>query len=134
MNRKIMVVDDDVPTLEVMKLLLPRIGWTPIIVNNGNTALDILEEERPALILLDVMMAPMSGWDFLDELRERSHLQDIPVMLFTAKHIWPEEYARYAEDLAGVLEKPVLPAELKKALERFARSGAECERTNVCGA
>lgn len=133
MRRKIMVVDDDVPTLEVMKLLLPRLGWDPIIVNNGFTALDILEEERPALILLDVMMAPMSGWDFLDELRERSHLQEIPVMLFTAKHIWPEEYSRYAEDLAGVLEKPVLPAELKKALERFALSAAECAGQNACG-
>jgi CheY-like chemotaxis protein len=119
-NRKVMVVDDDIPTLEVMKLLLPRIGWEPIMVNNALEALEILKNERPAVILLDIMMAPLSGWEFLERLRRDRRLKDIPVLLFTAKHIWPEEIRRYADEVEGVLEKPVLPAELRKALERFA--------------
>ena len=119
-NRKVMVVDDDIPTLEVMKLLLPRIGWEPIMVSNALEALEILKNERPAVILLDIMMAPLSGWEFLERLRRDRRLKDIPVLLFTAKHIWPEEIRRYADEVEGVLEKPVLPAELRKALERFA--------------
>jgi CheY-like chemotaxis protein len=65
-------------------------------------------------------MSPMSGWEFLDKVKKDPDLKKIPILLFTAKHIWPEEYARYADEVAGVLEKPVLPNELKKALERFA--------------
>jgi len=119
MKPKIMLIDDDIPTLEVMKYVLPRLGWDPIVVDNGQDALDLLEHERPAVILLDIMMSPMNGWEFLDRLRDRRHLEGIPVILFTAKHIWPEEYHRYADRVERVLEKPVLPAELKKALEKY---------------
>lgn len=119
-NNTVMVVDDDEPTLEVMKLMLPRLGWEPVMVNNGIDALEILKRIRPAVILLDIMMAPLNGWEFLERLRKDSRLRDIPVLLFTAKHIWPEEFQRYSDGVAGVLEKPVLPGDLRKALERFA--------------
>lgn len=119
-HNKVMVVDDDIPTLEVMKLLLPRLGWEPIMVSNGIEALELLKKERPTVILLDIMMSPLSGWEFLERLRNDSDLRDIPVLLFTAKHIWPEEFSKYENEVAGVLEKPVLPAELRKVLQRFA--------------
>lgn len=119
-NDSVMVIDDDAPTLEVMKLLLPRLGWKPVMVSSAMEALQILKNEHPRVILLDIMMSPMSGWEFLDKVKKDPDLKKIPILLFTAKHIWPEEYARYADEVAGVLEKPVLPNELKKALERFA--------------
>ncbi len=119
-NDSVMVIDDDVPTLEVMKLLLPRLGWKPVMVSSAMEALQILKNEHPRVILLDIMMSPMNGWEFLEQVKKDPDLKDIPILLFTAKHIWPEEYARYADEVAGVLEKPVLPNELKKALERFA--------------
>ncbi|HDR74355.1 MAG TPA: response regulator [Methanoculleus sp.] len=121
MKPKIMLIDDDIPTLEVMKYVLPRLGWDPIVVSSGQDALELLEHEWPVVILLDIMMSPMTGWEFLDRLRDKRHLEGIPVILFTAKHIWPEEYLRYADRVECVLEKPVLPAELKKALEKYGR-------------
>jgi CheY-like chemotaxis protein len=121
MKPKIMLIDDDIPTLEVMKYVLPKLGWEPIVVDSGQEALKLLEHERPVVILLDIMMSPMNGWEFLDRLGDRRHLKGIPVILFTAKHIWPEEYHRYADRVECVLEKPVLPAELKKALEKYSR-------------
>lgn len=121
MKPKIMLIDDDIPTLEVMKYVLPKLGWEPIVVESGQEALELLEHERPAVILLDIMMSPMNGWEFLDRLGERRQFTGIPVVLFTAKHIWPEEYHRYADRVECVLEKPVLPAELKKALEKYGR-------------
>ncbi|KQC05662.1 MAG: histidine kinase [Methanoculleus sp. SDB] len=120
MSRKVMVIDDDLPTLEVMKLLLPRLGWEPIMVNNALEALEILEKEQPRLILLDIMMSPLNGWEFLKRLRGNPAMKDIPVLLFTAKHIWPEEFSLYADGVVGVLEKPVLPSDLRRALEPFA--------------
>ncbi|NYT05210.1 MAG: response regulator [Methanomicrobiales archaeon] len=120
MSPKVMVIDDDLPTLEVMKLLLPRLGWDPIMVSNAVEALDLLEKEKPRLILLDIMMSPLNGWEFLKKLREKPEMRDIPVLLFTAKHIWPEEFSLYAEGVVGVLEKPVLPSDLRRVLEQFA--------------
>jgi len=118
MGNKIMVVDDDLPTLEVMELLLRKIDREPLLVHNGWDALRIIKKDRPALIILDVMMSPIDGWQFLEELKRNQDLKDIPVLLFTAKHVWPEEYSRYADDIVGVLEKPISLAELKAALER----------------
>ncbi|MDD2472468.1 MULTISPECIES: response regulator [unclassified Methanoculleus] len=118
MGNKIMVVDDDLPTLEVMELLLRRINREPLLVHNGWDALRMLKKEKPALIILDVMMSPIDGWQFLEELKRNEGFRDIPVLLFTAKHVWPEEYSRYADDIVGVLEKPISLAELKSALER----------------
>ena len=64
------------------------------------------------------MMSPIDGWLFLEELRRNDEYRDIPVLLFTAKHVWPEEYSRYKNDIVGVLEKPISLAELKGALEK----------------
>lgn len=118
MGNKIMVVDDDLPTLEVMELLLKKINREPLLVHNGWDALRMLRKEKPALIILDVMMSPIDGWQFLEELKRNEEFKEIPVLLFTAKHVWPEEFSRYSGDIVGVLEKPISLAELKTALER----------------
>lgn len=113
-----MVVDDDLPTLEVMELLLKKIDREPLLVHNGWDALRAIKKEKPALIILDVMMSPIDGWQFLEELKRNDEYRDIPVLLFTAKHVWPEEYSRYENDIIGVLEKPISLAELKAALDK----------------
>lgn len=118
MGNKIMVVDDDLPTLEVMELLLKKIDRESLLVHNGWDALRAIKKEKPALIILDVMMSPIDGWQFLEELKRNDEYKDIPVLLFTAKHVWPEEYSRYENDIVGVLEKPISLAELKVALEK----------------
>lgn len=124
LGNKIMVVDDDLPTLEVMELLLRKIDRDPLLVHNGWDALRAIKKEKPALIILDVMMSPIDGWQFLEELKRNEEFKDIPVLLFTAKHVWPEEYSKYADDIVGVLEKPISLAELKAALERALPRGA----------
>jgi len=113
-----MVVDDDLPTLEVMELLLKKIDREPLLVHNGWDALRAIKKEKPALIILDVMMSPIDGWQFLEELKRNDEYRNIPVLLFTAKHVWPEEYSRYENDIIGVLEKPISLAELKAALDK----------------
>lgn len=128
MGNKIMVVDDDLPTLEVMELLLKKIDREPLLVHNGWDALRAIKKEKPALIILDVMMSPIDGWQFLEELKRNDEYKDIPVLLFTAKHVWPEEYSRYENDIIGVLEKPISLAELKTALEKALPRDASSRR------
>jgi CheY-like chemotaxis protein len=119
MAYKVMVVDDDIATLEVMNLILKRIGYEPYTSRNGLEALALLNDHRPDLILLDLQMVPIDGWEFLRKLRADQSLHQAPVMLFTARPLFDEEKERAERQVIKVLEKPISPLELKKELAIF---------------
>ena len=114
-----MLVEDDQPILELMEILLSRLGYEPLIVPDVRKALDIVKNDPPALLLLDVMMEPMDGWEFLEKVREELGNKDLPVILFTASPSVDERLATMHDSRLGVLEKPVSIADLKAGLERF---------------
>ncbi|MHC1626529.1 MAG: response regulator [Methanoculleaceae archaeon] len=118
MKKKILVIDDDIPTLEIMELLLRKIGMEPVMVQSGPEALDLLRNQEIDLIILDVMMAPVDGWQLLDILKADESFRKIPILLFTAKHVWPEETEKYGAKVEGILHKPITLAELQEAVER----------------
>jgi CheY-like chemotaxis protein len=119
MAHKILVVDDDHVTLEMMNLILQKIGYEPYTSHTIPGALEIIRSAGIDLILLDVQMMPVDGWGFLDALCKDTLASAVPVMLFTARCILPEEYARYGPGVVKVLEKPISPLELKEALDGF---------------
>jgi CheY-like chemotaxis protein len=119
MTRKIVVVEDDQPILDLMELLLKKLGYDPVLITNGIDALDAVRKDPPSLILLDVMMTPISGWEFLGRLREEYGMRDVPVILFTASPSVPEKLAQMNDPLLGMLQKPVSFQELKKTLEHY---------------
>lgn len=119
MSDKIMLVEDDQPILELMEILLARIGYDPLIVPDVRKALEIVKNDPPALILLDVMMEPMDGWEFLKKVREEFGNRDLPVILFTASPSVDERLATMNDPRLGVLEKPVSLTDLKAGLGRF---------------
>ncbi len=121
MSNKIMLVEDDQPILELMEILLTRIGYEPLIIPDVLMALDIVKKDPPALILLDVMMEPMDGWEFLEKIRGEYHLKDLPVILFTASPSVEEHLATMHDKRLGVLQKPVSIADLKAGIENFLR-------------
>jgi CheY-like chemotaxis protein len=119
MSHKIMLVEDDQPILELMEILLTRIGYEPLIVPDVLEALEIVKNDPPALILLDVMMEPMDGWEFLEKIREEYGMKDLPVILFTASPSVEERLATMHDKRLGVLQKPVSIPDLKAGLENF---------------
>lgn len=119
MSDKIMLVEDDQPILELMEILLARIGYEPLIVPDVLKALEIVKNDPPALILLDVMMEPMDGWEFLEKVRAEFGNRDLPVILFTASPSVDERLATMNDPRLGVLEKPVSLTDLKAGLGRF---------------
>jgi CheY-like chemotaxis protein len=116
---KILVVEDDQPILELMDLLLRRLGYEPVLVTNGIEALDLIRADRPALILLDIMMMPINGWEFLEKLRGEYGFKDIPVIIFSASPAVEERMAQMHDKNLGVLHKPVTYNELKEGIGRF---------------
>jgi len=119
MKQKIVVVEDDQPILDLMGILLTKMEYTPVLIPNGPDALAAIRSDPPALILLDIMMAPISGWEFLETLRNEYKMHEIPVILFTASPLANERAQKYHDPHLGILQKPVTFSELKEKIGQF---------------
>ncbi len=82
MNEKILIVDDDVNICELLRLYLSKEGYTPLIVNDGIAAVDAVDSQKPALVLLDVMLPKLDGWQVCRKIRQTS---DVPIIMISAK-------------------------------------------------
>jgi len=91
MSKKIMVVDDEYEVADIVKKMLESEGFEVIIANSGEEALKKLEKERPDLILLDIMMPGMDGWETLKEIKSNEKFRDIPVSMLTALPLTPDD-------------------------------------------
>jgi CheY-like chemotaxis protein len=121
MPHKILVVEDDQPILDLMELLIQRLGYEPVLITNGIEALELIKAEPPALILLDIMMMPINGWEFLEKLRNEYHMREIPVIIFTASPAVEERMEQLNDKNLGVLHKPVTFTELKEGIDKYLR-------------
>jgi len=81
----ILVAEDQKPTSNLIEYKLKNSGYNVIIVDNGMDALDIAKKIRPNIILLDVMMPFMTGFEVLSELKRNNELAVIPVIILTAQ-------------------------------------------------
>lgn len=81
-NEKILVVDDDQNICEVLRLYLVKEGYSVTVANDGVAALEIYEKEKPDMVLLDVMMPRMDGWETCRRIRQQG---STPVIMLTAK-------------------------------------------------
>lgn len=80
--RKVLVVDDDKDIVEILSLYLEREGFQPIPAYDGVEALRLFRSEKPELVILDIMLPKMDGWEVCKFLREHS---DIPILMLTAR-------------------------------------------------
>jgi CheY-like chemotaxis protein len=100
----ILVVEDDVNAREIMGRFLQRQDWTVELASNGREALQYLDDNQPNLIVLDLMMPEMDGFEFIQVLRQNSNWQDIPVVVVTAKALTVSDQQQL-EGVARVYQK-----------------------------
>jgi pilus assembly protein CpaE len=128
MPEKILVVDDDLDTLRLVGLMLQRQGYQITAADNGNQALTIAQAEFPNLILLDVMMPGMDGYEVARRLRANPATADIPIIMFTAKSQVDDKVMGFEVGVDDYLTKPTQPRELfahvKAVLARGRKTGA----------
>ncbi len=79
---KILVVDDDLNICELLRLYLTKDGYNVVVANDGQSAVSMFQEENPSLVLLDVMLPKLDGWQVCREIRKFS---DAPIIMLTAK-------------------------------------------------
>ena len=101
----VLLVEDDQPTREMMARTLEKSDWTISEAGNGREALEQLKQNKPQLILLDLMMPVMDGFDFLLEMRANADWQDIPVIVLTAKDLTDEDRRVLSGRVEQIVEK-----------------------------
>ena len=99
------MVDDDPVGRQMVGQMLENDGWTVTEAENGRVAFERLAEVRPDLILLDLMMPEMDGFEFAHELRRNPRWRDIPILVVTAKDLSEEDRRRLNGQVLGVLQK-----------------------------
>jgi pilus assembly protein CpaE len=112
MEKKILIVDDDLDTLQMVGKMLERHGFTIVAANNGEKALQLAKSEKPDLIILDVMMPGMDGYEVTKQLRNVEATGFIPIILFTAKAQVDDKLEGFEAGADDYLTKPTHPAEL----------------------
>lgn len=83
--RKVVCVEDEPEMIDLIQLILSRKGFEVIGANGGVAGLDTIRKEKPDLVLLDLMMPEMDGWQVYQQLKADEATQDIPVIVVTAK-------------------------------------------------
>lgn len=116
---KILIVDDDLDTLKLVGLLLQRQGYTVIAANTGAKALQKARDEQPDLILLDVMMPDMDGYEVARRLRMEPATVSIPILMFTAKSQVDDKLTGFESGADDYITKPAHPAELLARVKRL---------------
>jgi len=112
-KRLVLVVDDEPGILRFVKARLQLAGYNVVAVSNGAQALAITRSGTPDIMVLDIYMEPMSGFDVLRELRSFSHL---PVVIITARKEAADMALKQGAD--GYVLKPFEPDDLVKEIER----------------
>jgi PAS domain S-box-containing protein len=104
-SRSVMIVEDDPDTREVTRRILEQAGWSVVEAANGRIGLERLASARPGLILLDLMMPEMDGFEFVGELRKNPEWKSIPVVVVTAKDLTLEDRMRLNGQVGLILQK-----------------------------
>jgi two-component system, OmpR family, alkaline phosphatase synthesis response regulator PhoP len=119
MPRKILAVDDEKHIVRLVQVNLERQGYEVVTANDGKEALKKVEEERPDLVVLDVMMPYMDGFEVLQNLRRNSATRDIPVIMLTAKAQDADVFKGWQSGVGCYLTKPFNPMELISFVKRI---------------
>jgi len=115
----VMVVDDDSDVREVTRLVLEQGGYHVLPADSGTEALRRLEGSRPDLILLDINMPGMDGWQVLRLLKVDERTRAIPVAMFSIKMEVRDRVHGIQDGAVAYLTKPFSPEELLKGVRRI---------------
>jgi two-component system, OmpR family, alkaline phosphatase synthesis response regulator PhoP len=117
--RKILAVDDEKHIVRLVQVNLERQGYEVVTANDGREALQKVEEERPDLVVLDVMMPYMDGFEVLQNMRRNPATRDIPVIMLTAKAQDADVFKGWQSGVDCYLTKPFNPMELLSFVKRI---------------
>jgi DNA-binding response OmpR family regulator len=103
--KSILVVEDDSASAEMIARALSEENWDVRIAPNGRVGIELLEQRAPTLILLDLMMPLMDGFEFAAEIRKQDRFRAIPIIVVTSKDLTDDERNRLNGDVQRIVKK-----------------------------
>ncbi len=125
MPKKILAVDDERHIVRLVQINLVKEGYEVVTASNGREAIEKAKEYKPDLIVMDVMMPEMDGFEALEKMKADPELMAIPVIMLTAKAQDADVFSGWQKGADLYLTKPFNPSELLTFVKRIFSSQAE---------
>lgn len=123
MQKKILVVDDNQDTVQILTAVLKRGGYIVVAARDGIEAVEKVQQERPALVLSDLMMPKLDGFGVMEAMRADPGMNQIPVLIISAK-VDPVSKARGMElGAKDYIVKPINPGEVLQKVRHHLQEG-----------
>lgn len=119
MSKKILIVDDEEDIVNLIRMILEDAGYSVASVTDGREALRRIEKDQYDLILLDIMMPFLSGWEVLEAMRSNVETRNTPVALLTARASPREDNSAHPTDYCDYITKPFEPDDLLRRIRQI---------------
>jgi DNA-binding response OmpR family regulator len=127
-RRKVICIEDEPAMIELVKLILDNRGFEVTGAVGGKEGLELIAKIAPDLVLLDLMMPDMNGWDVYQKMKANSAMKDIPVIIVTAKaQNIDKVLGLHIAKVQDYITKPFSPAELLKSINRVLAAQGEVQ-------
>ncbi|OPX67608.1 MAG: response regulator FixJ [Methanoregulaceae archaeon PtaB.Bin056] len=123
----IAIIDDDPYIVEIFTLTFERAGYFVLSYTDPLHALRDLPSRDPCLIILDLMMTPITGLQFLDRWKTLDPPRSVPVVILSAWDVSPVDREKYAKEITRIIRKPVLPKLLLEIVRDLCPGGQATE-------
>ncbi|HEC21808.1 MAG TPA: response regulator [Chloroflexi bacterium] len=118
-KRVLIYIEDEPAMIELVKLILEGHGYQVIAATGGQEGLDVIRETKPDLVLLDLMMPDMNGWDVYQQMKADEYMKGIPVIVVTAKaQNIDKVLGLHVAKVQDYVTKPFSPAQLLSSVRR----------------
>ncbi len=118
--KRVVCIEDEPEMIDLVRLILGRKGFDVIGANGGIEGLETVQRERPDLVLLDLMMPDMDGWEVYQQMKADEDLRDIPVVVVTAKaQSIDKVLGLHIAKVDDYITKPFGPQELLESVEKI---------------
>jgi len=119
LSKKILVVDDNKDNRELVVKVLRRHGYDIIEAADGEEALKKAETERPALILMDISLPKIDGYEVTRRLKGQEHFKDVPIIALTAHAMKGDREKALCSGCEGYISKPISVRELPEQIKQY---------------
>ena len=119
MSKTVLVVEDHADNLLIVATILRHYGYDVLTAEDGEVAISVASRELPDVVLLDISIPKIDGWDVARTLKRDTSTADIPLIAFTA-HVYDADRARATDEgFVGFLPKPVEPTRIVQEISRL---------------
>ncbi len=119
MKKKVLVVDDEAAIVKLVSVYLSKEGYSVVGAFDGVEALEKVEQEKPDLVVLDISMPKMDGWEVCERMKKNPSTKDIPIIMLTALGYLAEEFRGLKMGAVRYITKPFSSKELVSAVNKI---------------